>query len=96
MKINQHIAKLVCPSSSGCFLTDHCSGAFPSEIRRSVLLTAMLGVIVGLATGCFSTGTALNARLISPIKTNSQAANSDDDGSYQRAQSPAFSDLFGS
>lgn len=96
MKINQHIAKLVCHSSSGSLLTDHCSGAFSSEIRRSVLLTAMLGVIVVLATGCSSTGTDFKARLISPIPTNSQAANSEDEGSYQQAESPSFSDLFGS
>jgi hypothetical protein len=56
----------------------------------------MLGVIVVLATGCSSTGTDFSARLISPIQTNSQAANSGDEGSYQQAHSPAFSDLFGS
>jgi len=28
MKIDQHIVKLICPSSSGSLLTDHCSGAF--------------------------------------------------------------------
>jgi hypothetical protein len=81
--------------SGGSLLTDHCSGAFLNEIKRSALLTVMLGVIVLLATGCSSTDTGFNARLISPIPSNQQDANSEDDGSYRSARSPVFSDLLG-
>jgi hypothetical protein len=55
MKINQQIAKLVCPSSSGSLFTDHCSGAFLHEITRAASLTVVLGVTVVLATGCAGT-----------------------------------------
>jgi hypothetical protein len=96
MKINQHIIKLICPSSSGSLLTDHCSGVFLNEIRRSVLLTLAVGVTVVLATGCAATSNGVSARLISPVPNNQQASNSEDEGSYQSARSPGFSDFFGS
>jgi hypothetical protein len=92
--MNQYIVKSAYRASGGSLLTDHCSGAFLNEVRRSVLLTVMLGLIVVLATGCSSTGTGFNARLISPIHTNQQG--SEDDGSYQPVRNPAFSDFFGS
>jgi len=55
----------------------------------------MLAAAVVPATGCSSTGVGFNARLPSPILTNRKASNSEDDGAYQPAQSPAFSDFFG-
>ena len=96
MKMNLYIVKSAYRSSGGSLLTDHCSGAFLNEIKRCALLTVMLGVIVVLVTGCSSTGTGFNARLISPISINQQDANSEDDGTDQPARSPAFSDLLGS
>ena len=96
MKMNQYIIKLVCPSSSGSLLTDRCSGAFLNEITRAALLTIVLGVTVVLATGCEATSNGVNAGLISPVSNNQQASNSKDEGLYQPARSPAFSDFFGS
>jgi len=96
MKMNQHIVKTACPPGNARLLRSHCSGAFLVHIRRAALSAVMLAVAVVLATGCFSTGPGFNARLISPIPTNPQASNSEDDGSYQPARSPAFSDFFGS
>src|SRR5271166_268289 len=96
MKMNLYIVKSAYRSSGGSLLTDHCSGAFLNEIKRCVLLTVMLGLIVVLVTGCSSTGTGFNARLISPISINQQDANSEDDGTHKPARSPAFSDLLGS
>jgi hypothetical protein len=96
MKFTQYIVKSAHRSSGGSLLTDHCSGAFANEIKRSVFLIIMLSVIVVLATGCSSTGTGSDARLISPIPTDQQNATSEDDTRYQPARSPAFSDSFGS
>jgi hypothetical protein len=96
MKMNQYIIKLVCPSSRGRLLTDHCSGAFLNEITRAALLTVVLGVTVVLATGCASTGNGLSARLISPLPAIQEASYSAYDGSYQPERSPAFNDFFGS
>ena len=96
MKMKQYIIKVVCPSSSGSLLAGHCSGAFLSEITRAVLLTIVLGMTVVLATGCSSTGAGFSAKLISPMPTNQQASNSEGEGSHQPAESPAFSDYFGS
>jgi hypothetical protein len=95
MKINRYIAKTSFRSSGGTFLTDHCSGAFLDEFKRSALLTGMLGVIVVLATGCSSTGAGLSARLIAPTVTNRPSVSPEDNGSYQPPRSPAFSDLLG-
>ena len=65
-------------------------------MRRAALLAVALGTTVVLATGCSSTGTGMNARLISPVPTNQQAANFEDDNWYQQSLSPGFdSDLFG-
>jgi hypothetical protein len=96
MKISQYIIKLVCSSSSGSLLTDHCSGVVLNQIRRAVLLTVALGVTVVLAAGCAATSNGINARLISPVSNNQEASNSEDEGSYQPARSPAFSDFFSS
>jgi hypothetical protein len=96
MKGAQYIVKTLHRSSGGRLLTHRCSGAFVNEIKRTAFLIVTLSVIVVLATGSFSTGTGSNARLISPIPTKQQDANSEHNGGYQRPRSPAFSDLFGS
>ena len=94
--MNLYIVKSAYRSSGGSLLTDHCSGAFLNEIKRCALLTVMLGIIVVLVTGCSSTGTGFNARLISPISINQQDANAEDDETQQPTGSPAFSDFLGS
>ena len=95
MKINKHTVKVICPSSSGSLLTDHCAGVFVKQIERAALLAVALGTTVVLATGCSSTGTGFDARLISPMP-NKQATNSEDDNWYQPSRSPGFDpDLFG-
>jgi len=92
MKINQHIIKLISPSSSGGLLTDHCSGAF----GRAALLAVVLGVAVVLATGCSSTATAFHPLLISPLSAAQQSSDLEENGWNQPPRSPAFNDLFGS
>ena len=78
------------------WISSHCSGAWWDHIRRAALLAVALGTTVVLATGCSPTGTGINARLISPVPTNQQAANFEDDNWYQQSLSPGFdSDLFG-
>ena len=96
MKTNQYIVKTNYRSSGGNLLTDRCSGAFVSEIKRSAFLVIILSVIIVLATGCSSTGIGYNARLISLIPTKQQDANFEHEGGYQPVRSPAFSDFFGS
>jgi hypothetical protein len=96
MKINQYIIKLLCPSSSGSLLTDHCSGAFLNEITRAVLLIVVLGLTVVLATGCAATSGGVNARLINPVPNNPQVADLEESDGHQPVGSPAFSDFFGS
>ncbi len=97
MKINQYLVQTACPSSSGTLLPDHCFGAFGKHIERATLLAIALGATVVLATGCSSTGTGFDARLISPVPNNQQATNSEDDNWYQPSRSPGFDpDLFGS
>ena len=66
MKMNKHIVKLICPSSSGSLLADHCSGDFLNYIGRAALLAVVLGVAVVFATGCSSTGNGFNPLLIKP------------------------------
>ena len=67
------------------------------RIERAGLLAVALGATVVLATGCSSTGTGFDARLISPIPNNQQARNSEDNSWYQASWSPGFNpDLFGS
>jgi hypothetical protein len=78
------------------WLTDHCSSNFLSEITRAALLTVVLGVTAVLSTGCASTRNGFNARLISPVTNNQQAADPGENDMYQPAQSPAFNDFFGS
>ena len=96
MKINEYLVKTACPPSSGILLPDHCFGVFAKHIERAALLAVALGATVVLATGCSSTGTGFNARLISPVSNNQQATNSEDDNWYQPSRSPGFDpDLFG-
>jgi hypothetical protein len=76
--------------------SSHCSGALLEHGTRAALFAVSLGTIVVLATSCSSTGTGINARLISPVPTNQQVANFEDDNWYQPSLSPGFdSDLFG-
>ena len=97
MKINQYLVKTACPSSSGTLLPDHCFGVYGKHIERAASLAVALEATVVLATGCSSTGTGFDARLISPVPNNQQAANSEADNWYQPSRSPGFDpDLFGS
>ena len=96
MKLSQHIVKTACPVGSGWLLRDYRSRNLFDHIGREGLLAVVLGITVVLAPGCSSTGTALNARLVSPLQTNQRASNFEDDGSYQPPRSPGFHDLFGS
>ena len=68
MKLNHHIVKTVCPVCSGRLLRDYRSRSFLDHIRGEGLLAVVLGITVVLASGCSSTGTAFNARLISPLQ----------------------------
>jgi hypothetical protein len=95
MQLNTYIVNTtqLVPASG---LSSHCSGAILFHIRRAALLAVALGTTIVLATGCSSTGTAFNARLISPVPTNPQPTHFDDDNWYQPSRSPGFdSDLFG-
>jgi len=65
-----------------------------NAIARYAFLIVMLSVIVVLGTGCSSTDTGSDARLITPIPTSQRGVNSEDDGGYQPVRSPAFGDLF--
>jgi hypothetical protein len=97
MKINQYLVKRACPSSSGTLLPAHCFGVFVRHIERAGLLAVAVGATVVPATGCSSTGTGFDVRLISPLPNNQQATNSEDDNWYQPSRSPGFDpDLFGS
>ena len=95
MKMNKYILNKACHFYAS-LISSHCSGAFWNHLRRPALLVVALGTTVVLATGCSSTGTGINARLISPVPTNQQAANFEDENWYQPSLSPGFdSDLFG-
>ena len=95
MKVNKYIVNTKCPIHAS-MISGHCSRAFWDHIRRAALLAVALGTTVVLATGCSSTGTGFNARLISPVPTNQQAANFEDDNWYPASLSPGLdSDLFG-
>ena len=95
MKMNKYILTTACHFYAS-WISSHCSGAFWNHIRRPALLAVALGTTVVLATGCSSTGTKINARLISPVPTNQQAANFEYENWYQPSLSPGFdSDLFG-
>ena len=97
MKINQSLVRTAGPSSRTTLLPDHCAGLFAKQIERAALLAVALGATVVLATGCSSTGTGFDARLIGPIPSNQQVANSENDNWYQPSRSPEFDpDLFGS
>jgi hypothetical protein len=95
MKMNKYIVNMTYPIHSS-LISSHCSRVFWDHIRRAALLTVTLGTTVVLATGCSSTGTGINARLISPVPTSQQVANFEDENWYQPSLSPGFnSDLFG-
>ena len=97
MNINQSLVQTAGPSSKATLLPDHCAGVFAKQIERAALLAVALGATVVLATGCSSTGTGFDARLIGPIPSNQQVANSENDNWYQPSRSPEFDpDLFGS
>ena len=97
MKINQSLVRTAGPSSRATLLPDHCAGLFVKQIERAALLAVALGATVVLETGCSSTGTAFDARLIGPIPSNQQVANSGNDNWYQPSRSPEFDpNLFGS
>ena len=93
--MNKYIVNTTCPIHASV-ISSHCSGGFRDHIRRAALLAVALGTTVVLATGCSSTGTGMNARLISAAPTSQQAANFEDGNWYQPSLSPGFdSDLFG-
>jgi hypothetical protein len=95
MKMNKYIVNTKCPVHA-TLSSNHYSGGLWDHIRRAALLAVALGTTVVLATGCSSTGTGFNARLISPVPTNQQAANFEEHNWYQPSLSPGFdSDLFG-
>src|ERR1700688_1125798 len=97
MKINQSLVQKAGPSRRAALLPDHFVGVCVKQIERAALLAVALGATVVLATGCSSTGTGFDARLISPIPSNQQTANSENDNWYQPSRSPEFDpDLFGS
>lgn len=95
MKINQRLIQLICPSSSGGLLNDHCSGAFLNHIGRAAFLAVVLGVAVVLATGCSSTATAFHPSLITPFPAAQQSSDLEEKSLYQPPRSPVFNDLFG-
>jgi hypothetical protein len=97
MKLNQHIVQHIVKATRPDRLpNDHCSGVFLKHIRKAEVLAVALGATFVLATGCSSTGTGFNARVISPVSTNQRASHSEYDGGYQPSRSPGFNpDLFG-
>jgi hypothetical protein len=95
MKMKKYIVNTTCPIHAGGN-SSHCSGAVWDHIRRAALLAVAFGTTVVLATGCSSTGAGMNARLISPVPTNQQAASFENENWYRPSLSPGFdSDLFG-
>ena len=98
MKMNHYIVNTPCPPYPPSLLRrSHRSRAVLNHLRRAPLPAVMLAVAVVLATGCSSTGAGFNARLISPLPSDSQATTSEDGNWYQPSQSPGFDpDLFGS
>jgi hypothetical protein len=97
MKMNQYLVRTAHPSNSDTLLPNHCSGVFVNYIERATLVAVALGATVVLATGCSSTGTGFDARLISPVPNSERATNSEGDTWYQPSRSPGFDpDLFGS
>jgi hypothetical protein len=96
MQINTYIVNTT-RVVNGSGISSHCSGALLVHIRRATLLAVVaLGTTIFLSTGCSSTGTAFNGRLISPVPTNPQPTHFDDVNWYQPSGSPGFdSDLFG-
>ncbi len=95
MEMNKYVVSTTWPIYVS-LIRSQCFGALWEHVSRAGLLSVALGTTVVLATGCSSTGTGNNARLISPVPTNQQAANFEDDNWYQPSLSPGFdSDLFG-
>ncbi len=73
MKLKQHIVKTAYPAGSGQLLRDYSSQCFLDHIRPERSLAMVLGITVVLASGCSSTGTAFNARVINPLQTTAGA-----------------------
>jgi hypothetical protein len=73
MKSKQHTVKMAYPAGSGRLLRDYSSQCFLDHVGPERLLAIVLGITVLLASGCSSTGTAFNARLISPFQTTAGA-----------------------
>jgi hypothetical protein len=97
MKINQSLVRTTCLSSRATLVPDHCAGLSRRKSNELRLLAVALGATVVLATGCSSTGAGFDARLIGPVPSNRQVANSENDNWYQPPRSPEFDpDLFGS
>jgi hypothetical protein len=92
MNIDQQIVKVSFPVGQLRLLRKHCFGV---SLRPLKFPAVMLAVTVALATGCSSTGAGFSARLISPVPTKQPVANLEEDGSYQPARSPEFSDYLG-
>jgi hypothetical protein len=95
MKMNQYIVKTAYRSNTGSLLTDHWSGVFLNRIRRAPLLTVVLGMMLVVATSCSSTGNKFSTRLVSTFSSAQLASDVEDEGRYEPARSPAFSDLLG-
>jgi hypothetical protein len=97
MKINQSLVEAARPSKRATLLPDHCAGLLAKQIERAALRAVAIWATVVLATGCSSTGPSFEARLVNPVHSNQQAANSEDENWYQPSRSPEFDpDLFGS
>jgi hypothetical protein len=73
MKSKRHIVKTAYPAGSGRLPRGYSSQCFLDYIRPERLLAIVLGITVVLASGCSSTGTAFNARSISPLQTTAGA-----------------------
>ena len=94
--MNIYIVKTTSPTNASLSGNSLCR-TMATQIRRAASLAVALGTTVVLATGCSSTETGFDARLISPVPTNRQPTHWPDDNWYQPARSPSFdSDLFGS
>ena len=90
---NQYLVKTACPSSSSNLRPEHGAGVSVKHIERAGLLAVALAATAVMATGCSSTGTGLDARLISPVPNKQLTTNSEDDSWYQRSRGPALSDF---
>jgi hypothetical protein len=90
MKINQSLMGTAGPSNRASLRLGHCAGVFAKQIERAALLVVAHLTNVVLTTGCPSTGTGFGARMMSPVHSNQQAANSENGDWYQPSRSPEF------